>query len=241
MTKMGIQFESLKKQPLSRAVADQIIRLIREGRLNMGDRLPPERRLCEEFGVSRTSLREGISSLTRLGILESRVGSGLYVRNASPAAVLRNRLSEFRMDHRTLHDMVEFREGLETFIAELACEKAEPGDVRRLEQRIARMEKAEAKGDSLREEDIAFHRELTAAAHNELAGIVFEAIRPYIDRWVRAREGIVGPRAAASVHRRVVEAVKRGDREAVRSTMAGHFRHVRSLIRAVENEGRDGE
>ena len=131
-------------------------------------------------------------------------------------------------------------EGLETFIAELACQNAEPEDVRRLEQRIARMEKAEAQGDSLREEDIAFHRELTAAAHNELAGIVFEAIRPYIDRWVRAREGIVGLRAAASVHRRIVEAVKQGDREAVRSTMAGHFRHVRSLIRAVEKEGREG-
>jgi GntR family transcriptional regulator, transcriptional repressor for pyruvate dehydrogenase complex len=237
MTNMSIQFDSLKKRSLSQGVADEILRQIREGKLNVGDRLPPERRLCGEFGVSRTSLREGISSLTRLGILESRAGSGITVRNASPSAVLKNRLKEFQVDHDGLHDMVEFREGLETFIVELACEKAEPEDVRRLERRIVRMEKAEARGESLREEDVAFHRELTAAAHNEMAGIVFETISPYIDRWVRAREEIVGPRAAASVHRRIVDAVKRGDREAARSTMAGHFRHVRALIRAVEDKG----
>ncbi len=240
MTNMRVQFESLKKRSLSQAVADEILRQIRKGKLNVGDRLPPERRLCEDFAVSRTSLREGISSLTRLGILESRAGSGIYVRNASPAAVLKNRLMEFQVDQKTLHDMVEFREGLETFIAEMACEKADPEDVRRLERRIVRMERAEARKESLRKEDVAFHRELTDSAHNALAGIVFETISPYIDRWVRAREEIVGPRAAADIHRRILDAVKRGDREAVRSTMAGHFRHVRSLIRAVEDTGREG-
>jgi len=240
MTKMSTPFESVKRRSLAQGVADEIMRLIRDGRLNVGDRLPPERRLCEDFGVSRTSLREGVSSLSRLGILEPVAGSGVYVRRASPAAVLRSRLKEFHVSRRTLHDMVEFREGLEAFIAELACEKATPEDISRLERRLLRLEKAEARGESIREEDVAFHRELAAAAHNELAGLVFETISPYIERWVRAREEIVGPRAVTEVHSRIVEAVRRGDRSTVRETMAEHFRHVRTLIKAVEEKGTEG-
>jgi GntR family transcriptional repressor for pyruvate dehydrogenase complex len=235
MTKMNNTFEYVKKQSLSRAVADQILLRIREGRFNIGDRLPPERRLCEEFGVSRTSLREGISSLVRLGILEPVAGSGIYVRRASPSAVLKTRLRELRIDRRALLDMAEFREGLESFIAGLACRKATPEDIRRLERRVARMERAEARGLSLREEDVAFHRELTAAAHNSLAELVFETIGPSIDRWVRTRESVVGPRPNVLVHREILDAVKRRDPEAARRTMAGHFSHVRSLIRAVES------
>ena len=84
MTNMEVKFRAIKKVSLSQAVADKVLLFIKEGHLSVGDKLPPERELCQTFGVSRTSLREGISSLTHMGILETVRGSGVFVRRGSP-------------------------------------------------------------------------------------------------------------------------------------------------------------
>ena len=233
---MPIKFSAVKKVSLSQAVTEKILNYIKEGYLSVGDKLPPERKLCEEFGVSRTSLREGISSLSHLGILETVAGSGVYVRNSSPGAVLKNRLKSLRMDKKNIEDLVEFREGLESFIGELACRNASEKDINRLEKLIERMEKSKKRGHSITQEDVEFHKELAAASHNEFVIIVFASLMPFILRWVQAREEVIDPNAVAGLHRRMVEEIRNRRPDKIRNAIKEHFQHMRSILRIVENE-----
>lgn len=232
---MEMKFSAVKKVSLSQAVAEKILRSIQQGHFNIGDKLPPERKLCETLGVSRTSLREGISSLAHLGILETVAGSGVYVRNGSPGAVLKKRLESLRLDKNNVQKLMEFREGLESFMVELACQNATPEDISRLEEHIAGMAGSEHQGDSLSQEDVDFHRELAAASHNEFVMLVFESITPYISRWVQARQEIVDPDEVLELHRGMIAGIKQGDIEAARKAVKEHFQHMLTIVQIVED------
>lgn len=225
-----MKFSAVKKVSLSQAVTEKILQSIQRGHFNIGDKLPPERKLCETLGVSRTSLREGISSLTHLGILETVAGSGVYVRNGSPGAVLKKRLESLRLDKRNVYKLIEFREGLESFIVELACNNATSENISRLEEQIERMVRSEQQGVSLSQEDVDFHRELAAASHNEFVMIVFESITPFILRWVQARQKIVDPEEVRRLHCGIIENIKKGNIESSREAVKKHFLHMRSII-----------
>ena len=78
-----VSFEKIEKNNLSDQVLEKIKQMLMDGVLVPGDKLPPERELCQSFGVSRASVREAIRSLCTMGILEARVGDGTYVSDNS--------------------------------------------------------------------------------------------------------------------------------------------------------------
>lgn len=128
----------IRKQSLYRSVAEQVIRLIEEGYLKPGDKLPPERALCEQLKVSRASLREGLKSLSRHGIIESKAGSGIYVKSGNPRAVIKNILKSYRVDHKSMHELVEAWEAVELFIGKLAVERDKPNDIHKMQGDFSR-------------------------------------------------------------------------------------------------------
>src|SRR4028119_312474 len=82
-SKEWARLDKIERTSLSDAVTDSVISQIREGRYRAGDRLPTERELAEQLGVGRTSVREGLRFLEKLGILEIRQGTGTVVRSLS--------------------------------------------------------------------------------------------------------------------------------------------------------------
>ncbi|HIE43886.1 MAG TPA: FadR family transcriptional regulator, partial [Candidatus Omnitrophica bacterium] len=204
-----------------------------KGYFKVGDKLPPERRLCEEFGVSRTALREGISSLVHLEVLETITGSGVYVRRGSPEAVLKQKLKSFQITKENISSLIDFREGLESFTGELVCRKATPEDIRNLEKLVNRMEKFKERGSSFAQEDVEFHKQLVLASHNEFVFMVLEAVIPFILRWVYARENVVNPEDVVLLHRRITERIKEGDSEGTRKAIKEHFQHTHSIVQKV--------
>ncbi|MBN1274140.1 MAG: FadR family transcriptional regulator [Candidatus Aminicenantes bacterium] len=233
---MKLKFNELQKTSLAQAVADRILGIIRDGHVNVGDKLPPERQMCQDLGVSRTSLREGISSLVHLGVLEPVAGSGVFVRMAYPDAVLKRKMAVRRMSREDIRDLVELREGLETFVAELACRHATKKDITGLEKQAERMERAAGTGTDFNREDVAFHKFLAEASHNEYVVMVLDTIIPFIKRWVETRGEIIDTSLVASIHRKITEAVRDGKPEQVRAAMEEHFRHTRSMIAVVEEK-----
>lgn len=162
-------------KPLAVAkLSDQIVRrletLLLEGTFGPGDRLPPERQLAEQLGVSRPSLREAIQKLAARGLLVARQGGGTYV-TARLDEGLAGPWQEMLAEHPELHrDVLEFRRMLEGTVARLAAERATEADLERIGRLYDEMVEAHAQG--LREEsskiDVAFHRALADAAHNAL-------------------------------------------------------------------------
>jgi DNA-binding FadR family transcriptional regulator len=239
---MTARFGSIKKVSIPKAVADKILHSIQQGRFGVGDRLPPERKLCEELNVSRTSLREGISILIHLGILNSVPGSGIYVRSGHPAAVLKEKLKSLGMDKQNADDLIEFREKLEPIIAEMAIKNADKEDIDKLEKIVIQMEKLGEANKSFSQEDVNFHKNLARATHNEFFAIVFEAIVPFILRWVQAREPIIEKKKVISMHRQVLEEIKKGKKGDVRKALKDHFQHTRLiLISAGVEENKERE
>ncbi|MEW6166006.1 MAG: FCD domain-containing protein [Pseudomonadota bacterium] len=180
-----------KRQPVSRlsdVVATALETRILEGSLKPGDRLPAERELAVELGVSRPSLREAIQKLISKGLLTSRHGGGTFVTDRLETPFV-DPWREMLSDHPLLqHDLLEFRQMLESQAARFAAERATDVDIARLDAAYAALEAVYASGDlsSCVDTDVAFHQAIAEAAHNVLIGhltaSLFRVIHGHITR-----------------------------------------------------------
>ena len=114
---------------LSDQVAEQLAAEIKQGRLQPGDKLPTEARLVEQFRVSRTVVREAVSRLKSLGLVDSRQGSGVFVNQHLPFAPL-NFEAQLAASQEAVIQMVEVRRALEAEVAALAAQRRSNADVR---------------------------------------------------------------------------------------------------------------
>src|SRR5206468_5043347 len=149
---------------LSDRVADALAAEIRAGRLVAGDKLPTEAVLVEQFSVSRTVVREAVSRLKSLGLVDSRQGSGVYVKDAGFSPL--NFDPRYAVSKQAVIQIVEVRRALEAEVAALAAQRRTQADVERIRQSITALEKAvQAGGDGV-SEDVSFHRAIAEAARN---------------------------------------------------------------------------
>lgn len=157
---------------ISDAIADDLENRILEGSLKPGDRLPSERDLAADLGVSRPSLREAIRKLASKGLVETRHGGGTVVTDRLDATFV-DPWQQMLDGHPMLQsDLLEFRHMLEAQAAALAAERATDADIERLDAAYAELEKVYAKGDlsACIDTDVAFHQVIAEAAHNVLIG-----------------------------------------------------------------------
>jgi GntR family transcriptional repressor for pyruvate dehydrogenase complex len=157
---------------LADTVAAELERRILEGSLKPGDRLPAERGLALELGVSRPSLREAIQKLVSKGLLSTRHGGGTHVTDRLEAHFV-DPWQDMVKGHPLLHrDLLEFRQMLESEAAQLAADRATDVDIRRLDAVHAKLQEVYASGDLVAciDADVAFHQAIAEAAHNVLIG-----------------------------------------------------------------------
>ena len=157
---------------ISDAVASTLERRILEGSLKPGDRLPPERELAAELGVSRPSLREAIQKLASKGMLQSRQGGGTFVTDRLNSTFF-DPWQEMLGAHPNLReDLLEFRRMLEGQMAEWAAERRTDEDMQRLTQTFEELQAVFDGEDRKRQAacDMAFHQAIAEASHNALLG-----------------------------------------------------------------------
>ncbi|MGH7869012.1 MAG: FadR/GntR family transcriptional regulator, partial [Candidatus Dormibacteraceae bacterium] len=163
----------------------QVQDIIRDGLLQPGDKLPPERQLAEMLHVSRGSLREAILALESMGLVEPRHGEGTVVRDLS-AAPLVNQLSVMLMQKRALvGELLEFRLMIEPTLAARAAVNATEEEVRQLEEILVRQKDKVDRGELAIEEDSKFHYAIAQAARNS---VVLRVIDVFMDFLKESRE-----------------------------------------------------
>ncbi len=164
----------IQKTSVSQQVVNHVLDLIETGELKPGDRLPVEREFAESLGISRVPLREGISALSALGIVERRQGDGNYISGFSPD-ILGRILRTYTLLEGTLSDdLFEARSVVEGAAARLAARNATEEDIAAMEVEINAMEEAipayiageKRLTDMLKLDDL-FHLQCAAASHNE--------------------------------------------------------------------------
>ena len=220
---------------ISEIIVEQIRLLMRQGQLKPGDRLPPERDLCERFGVSRVTVREALRMLESAGLVEIRVGArgGAFV--TAPSS---NRVGEGLADLLTLSvisaaDVTEVRMILEVGIVPLVCERATEDDLAKLEKICERAEVALRDGQYTMDVSLEFHTAVAQATHNPALEMLVESFRgPILMSLKEARE--VAPEMGAlgsEEHERFVQAVRRRDADGAASIMREHLARTAGRVR----------
>ena len=156
--------QPLRSSQNTEQVVARVFELIKREGLQPGDRLPPERELAKQLGISRPSLRAGLSSLISMGVLQSRQGAGTFIVDGPPALDseplrLLSELHGFSYDH-----MFETRSVLEVGAAGLAAERATGDQLAAMSDEIAEMFAALKDPQQFLVHDVAFHRAVAAAS-----------------------------------------------------------------------------
>lgn len=222
---------------ISDAIAATLERRILEGSLKPGDRLPPERELAGDLGVSRPSLREAIQKLASKGMVTSRQGGGTYVTDALETS-FSDPWQDMMGKHPNLReDMLEFRRMLEGQAAEWAAERATDADMQRLDQTFANLKAAFESDDTDRrsDADIAFHQAIGDAAHNVLIGHLAGALLRLMHDNIRLNLGELKTVPAASrllmsQHEAIYKAVRENKPQAARTSAETHIDFVRETL-----------
>ena len=169
-----MQFEKIQNNgpKVPELVMDSLLKAMEAGTIRVGEELPPERDLAEALGISRNSLRECLSIMSFMGIVENRGNRKILVKNADRFRKARS-LIELSYSQDTFEDFMEFRRTNEREIARLACIRATEEDLDRLRNSVERLE-ADATDF---EADVDFHVNLAYASHNT----IFAAMLNYVN------------------------------------------------------------
>ena len=185
------------------------------GRWPVGDRIPNEAALSEQLSVSRGTVREAVRALVSQGLLDTRQGSGTYVRSAiDPAGPL------LRVRHACLRDQWEARTELDIEAARLAALRHAPADIARLRQLLEqRGDSADGGQESFVCRDLAFHKAIVAMSGNRALVELYDFFTAAIAETIQATLGDDLPEPDASAHALVIEAIASGDPDRAGATV----------------------
>lgn len=221
------------KGTVTQRAIERIKAMITDGLLEPGQRLPTERDLASQLGISRSSVREAIRALTVLGVLEARHGSGIYVTalNAGDLLETFGVVADLSRGPR-LVELLQVRRILESTATALAAARITPEQLAVVEGHLAAMNATDDPEEILAH-DLEFHRVIAAAAGNETMAAILEGLS---SRTFRARvwrgyqeEGAFARtrREHAAIHR----ALAARDPEAARAAAAAHVGEVEEWLR----------
>ena len=237
---MDDMFEfSLRRDKLYKQVADQIERLIVAESLRPGDKLPSERELAEQMGVSRTVIREAIRVLSVRGLLKVKSGCGTYVQelSAKDAAASIELFLKLRQSSESLQHVYEVRRILEVEAAGLAAERATLEDVASMKKSIDLMARYRDDPEAYTRHDVAFHAAVATATHNDLFGVLLSPISDLLLQMVRVSLDASGAADVGLVHHReILACIREHDPQKARRAMREHLEHARDLVERVHSE-----
>ena len=222
---MAELFDKVVSERRYEAVVRQILRLIGQGEIALGDQLPAERDLAERFGVSRNVLREAFRVLEVRGIVRSQAGGGRYVRSDNVAATLAAEGVILRLEQAVIGDILESRELLEVQVARLAAERAG-------EDRLRELADACAGSGATWADNVRFHTAVAACTGNFM---LERLVRLQLDLLsdVHQRDHYRGPGVADELlaeHRAIADAIAEHDPDAAELAVRRHFAHTRAAV-----------
>jgi GntR family transcriptional regulator, transcriptional repressor for pyruvate dehydrogenase complex len=213
----------LRRSPLYEEVVDRLREFIDVQQLKPGDRLMSEREITERLGVSRTSVRQALTALRVLGMVEIRHGDGIYLLR--PPADLIPSLALEVLHSDADHPMIwEVREGIEPQAARLAARRRTDTDLAAMAEALEAMEASIAEGGEGVLADRHFHNSIVDAARNQLLRQLYDELAEAINRTSEASLSEAGrPAISLKGHLAVYEAIRRRDEELADQRMRGHL------------------
>lgn len=216
---------------LYRKIVEDIKGLVVEGKLKAGEKLPSERELAEQFGVSRVPVREALKTLEFMGIVQYVRGDGVYVRTVNTHDLLQH--VEFAVQdnaedvYRTLEELFEVREAIEIKASQLAAVRRTEQDLEILQDAVLDMERDVQIGRNHKQSSMDFHTGIIKASKNKILCRINEALLDlhWLSRQKSAETGGRGP-IALDFHRKLLQAIHDKDADTAGELMQEHLRQA---------------
>lgn len=230
-----MSLEPVQKSRLYQQVMQQIKEQIKKGRFKPGSRLPSERELAEILQVGRSTVREAVTVLESLGLLEVRPGAGTYVRDfqnrGSVEAFFDIFVFIWEIEPSEIIQLLQVREILEPQVAVLAAENANAADLHELGRVLEEMKEATARGEVGDEYDYSFHYLIARSTGNKIILSTLNALSDLMRRGLQQTRWIAlaDPGRARQIineHEMIVRALAEKDGPAARKNMLQHLQGV---------------
>jgi GntR family transcriptional regulator, transcriptional repressor for pyruvate dehydrogenase complex len=231
-------YKIVRSSRLYEQIVQQVEDSIHKGTLKAGDQLPPERELAQQFGVSRTAVREAVKALHEKGLVEAYPGRGTFITDGTSYSMRQSldRMVKVGQAEGSAF-LAEVRAILEPEIAALAATRADTEDLSSMREQVAVMDGACKDPDAFIEADLDFHLALAEAAANP---IILSLIDSIVGLLREQRMGIFqvegGPERGQYHHKKILKAIELRDPTGAREAMKAHLVQVREDSRRAPSD-----
>ena len=218
------EFSKVKHITVTEQVSEQIHEMITSGRFKPGDKLPSQKELEAMMGVSRPTLREAVSRLITLGIIEARQGKGYYVQEPMDISIAPMQISAEALQQR---DLFEARLFLEAVLGQLAAVFASKEELEDLQRTQQRLDSGDLTFDDCAYGENHIHALIAKYAHNEFLSqfeySILDHLQEYPDLFVSKKSTVLEKKYGTVPHNRIVDAICRRDPTAAYNESLQHI------------------
>ena len=233
-------FKSVQTDRISKAIADQIKDAIFQKIIGIGDKLPSERQLMEQFEASRVSVREALRALEYSGIVEIKRGAegGAFIRDPNTKFVSNFLQDMFSMGKVKIFDLTEGRLAVEPFLAKVATERIKASFLEQLKVIVQETKECLNKGNEsdARLLNLEFHRLIAQASENPVMVFMIDSITDIMERNISSIPlSVESLKQTLQDHKKIYSAIKNRNPEKAQSAM---LKHILDIQKALETFGK---
>lgn len=229
-------YKQIKPKKIYEEVAEAILRMIQTGQLKPGDKLDSVQQLAENFQVGRAAIREALTALRAMGLIEMRQGEGTYVREFDPAMLSFPISTAILMSKEDVAHLLEVRKLLEVGAAGLAALKRTEEDLRAMQSALTQMREVIGDEELGEKADFLFHMAIAGATKNPLlvslmnnvSGMMMETMRETRRIWLFAKQATT--EQLLEDHIAIFEAIRDQNAELAQERMKEHLGHVEKVL-----------
>jgi len=221
-----LDIKPIKRINISDQVYEQLKNQLINGVWKPGDKIPSENELVLLFDVSRVTVRQALSKLTTLGLLETKLGEGTFVKEITPGAYMKEIIPYIYLNKDSAREVLEFRLIIEVEAAGIAATRITDNDIFRLERSLRRMEEYQNDLKKYVDEDLHFHMIIAKSTNNSLIIQVNNIVRDIIRETIRNITEEIGSEVGLKYHRLLIESLKQRDSARTKENMREHLQRA---------------
>ena len=236
-----MKLKQIKPQKIYERVAEQLKEMILDGTLKPGQRLLSVRELAEELQVGRSAVREALSALSAMGLVEIRQGEGTFVKKISNTELLSFDVSDLLVDLEQIHALMEVRKIIEVSNVELAAQRRTNEDLFHLEEALNKMKEDLKNLDENEVADWMFHYAVARATKNSMLVYIVESISDSIKKNVKTNRKLLfslpgTPEQLLDEHIQIYQAIEKKDPVLAKTLMIEHLQRVEDKLEIISNK-----
>ncbi|MEH7442549.1 FadR/GntR family transcriptional regulator [Bacillus sp. JJ1122] len=239
-----MQYKKIKPKKIYEEVAEAIHGMIRSGQLKPGDKLDSVQQLAENFQVGRSAIREALTALRAMGLIEIRQGEGTYVREFETAQISFPLSTAILMNPEDTAHLLEVRKILEAGTVFSAAEKRTDIQLKAMEDALEEMKRANGNEELGEKADLQFHLAIAESSQNPLlislmnhvSGLMGETMKETRRLWLYSKQTTTD--RLHDEHYAIYQAIKEQDAETARSLMLSHIESVEDILLKYINQSK---